>query len=128
MYSNCREKNSTHPQANMHRNARNWPSLGTRKGVESEPVTAVCIVRMYQKQPSIQVINASSRASLASHIFLKEIESMFMSFCSQQLTFTPKKETKRKSFCNHRLLNHASASTKRSRTSRNVYQRKQCIF
>ena len=34
---------------------------------------------------------------------LNEIESMIMSFCSQELRSTPKKETIRISFCNHRV-------------------------
>ena len=35
--------------------------------------------------------------------FLKEIESMIMSFSNQQLTTAPKKETVRITFCNHRV-------------------------
>ena len=49
-------KNGTHAQAMVHRIARNWPLLGTRRGVESEPVKAVCNERMYQTQWKIQVI------------------------------------------------------------------------
>ena len=44
-------KNYTHSQAMMHRIARNEHLLGTRRGVESDPATAVYNVRMYQTQP-----------------------------------------------------------------------------
>ena len=40
----------------VHRIARNWPLLGTGRGAENEPATAVYNVRMYQRQPWIQVI------------------------------------------------------------------------
>ena len=47
--------------------------------------------------------NASSRTSLALHQFSKRNRSMFVSFCSQQLTTAPKQETIRKSLSNHRV-------------------------
>ena len=43
-------KSDTHPQAMLHRIAPHWLLLDMRRSVESEPVTAVCNVRMYQTQ------------------------------------------------------------------------------
>ena len=45
------EKNDNNSQAMVHRIAGNWPSLGTRRDVESEPVSAFCNLRIYQTQP-----------------------------------------------------------------------------
>ena len=44
------KKSDTHPQAMLHRIAPHWLLLDKIRGVESEPVTAVCNERMYQTQ------------------------------------------------------------------------------
>ena len=104
-------KNRTHPQAILHRTALNFRFLWHEsRRVEGEPVTAVRNVRIDQTQPYIQVImrtverpsrfyrfpyiqvirRAVERPS-RFYSFLKEIESMNMSFSIQQLISTPKK-------------------------------------
>ena len=104
-------KNRTHPQAMLHRTALNWRFLWHEsRRVEGEPVTAVCNVRIDQRQSYIQVImraverpsrfysflyiqvvmRAVERPS-RFYSFLKEIESMNMSFCNQQLISTSQK-------------------------------------
>ena len=106
----------------VNRIARNWPLLVTRRGAENEPATAVYNVRMYQRQPWIQVIMQAAERPSRCYSFLKEMESMIMSFCNQQLTSTKKRNVKDIFLQPSRNL--ASSSTKRSKTSRNVYQRK----
>ena len=84
-------KKDTHPQAMVHRIARNWSLVGTRRDDENEPATVVSNVRMHQRQPLIQVIMQAAERPSRCYSFLKEIESMIMYFCNQQLTSTPKK-------------------------------------
>ena len=87
----------------VRRIARKWILLATRTGAESESVTAVCNVTIYQTLPNNKVIMRAVQRTSRCYSFLKDIESLSMFFCNQHLTSTQKKETIRISFCNHRV-------------------------
>ena len=63
-------KSDIQPQTMVHRIARNWPLLGTRRGVENELVTAVCNVGLNQTAV-ISGDNASSKTFLELLQFYK---------------------------------------------------------